>query len=58
VHYNDKISYETFIELYGTTKYRREEPDVKRNNALETLTQAAPQTHTHGEKAFKPLKLK
>jgi len=50
VHYNGKISYETFIELYGTTEYRHEEPDVKRNNALETLTQAVPQTYTHGER--------
>jgi transposase len=50
VHYNGKISYETFIELYGTTKYRHEEPDMKRNNALETLTQAVPQTYTHGER--------
>jgi hypothetical protein len=56
VYYNDKISYETFIELYGTMKYRREEPDVKRNNALKTLTQVVPQTHTHGEKTIKTIK--
>jgi hypothetical protein len=37
-----------FTKLYEQTEYERG-PDIKRNHALEAVTQAAPQTHTHGE---------
>jgi hypothetical protein len=37
-----------FTKLYEQTEYERGAPDVKRNNALEATTRAAPQTHTHG----------
>ncbi len=47
--YDGRISRETFERLYETTEYEYEGPDIKHNNALEALTQAAPQTHTHGE---------
>jgi hypothetical protein len=47
--YDGKISYEEFMRLYGMTKYRHKGSDVKRNHAVDALTQAAPQTHTHGE---------
>ena len=43
------ISPEEFERLYNMTKYEQGGPDIKRNHALETLIQAAPQTHTHGE---------
>jgi sarcosine oxidase delta subunit len=48
--YDGRISPEEFERLYEPTKYKRGKPDIKRNHALEALTQAAPQTHTHGEK--------
>jgi hypothetical protein len=47
--YDGRISRETFEKLYKTTEYEYGGPDVKRNNALEALTRAAPQTHTHGD---------
>jgi hypothetical protein len=47
-YYDGRISDDVFMKLYEQTKYE-EEPDIKRNHALEALTQAAPQTHTHGE---------
>ncbi|WP_143701542.1 LAGLIDADG family homing endonuclease [Vulcanisaeta sp. EB80] len=47
--YDGKISYEEFMRLYGMTKYRHKGSDVKRNHAVGAPTQAAPQTHTHGE---------
>ena len=43
------ISPEEFERLYNMTKYEQGGPDIKRNHALETLIQAAPQTHTRGE---------
>jgi hypothetical protein len=46
-----KISREAFEELYKMTEYELGGPDVKHNNALEILTRAAPQTHTHGGKS-------
>jgi len=46
--YDGRISREEFERLYDVTKYEIGGPDVKRNNALEALTRAAPQTHTHG----------
>jgi hypothetical protein len=49
-YYDGRISPEEFERLYEPTKYKRGKPDIKRNHALEALTQAAPQTHTHGEK--------
>ena len=49
VYYDGKISREELMKLYKPTKYRRRGPDVKRNNALEVLVRAAPQTHTHGD---------
>jgi len=48
--YDGRISPEEFERLYEPTKYKRGKPDIKRNHALEALTRAAPQTHTHGEK--------
>jgi hypothetical protein len=47
-YYDGKISKDEFMKLYEQTKYELGAPDVKRNNALEILTRAAPQTHTHG----------
>ncbi|MFP3218892.1 MAG: hypothetical protein RXQ99_09925 [Acidianus sp.] len=47
--YDGRISPEEFEELYKPTKYKRGEPDVKRNRGLDALVRAAPQTHTHGE---------
>ncbi len=47
-YYDGKISREELMKLYKPTKYKRGVPDVKRNNALEALVRAAPQTHTHG----------
>jgi len=44
-----RISPEEFEELYKPTKYKRGEPDVKRNRGLDALVRAAPQTHTHGD---------
>jgi len=49
-YYDGRISPEEFERLYEPTKYKRGKPDIKRNHALEALAQAAPQTHTHGEK--------
>jgi hypothetical protein len=46
--YDGRISPEEFERLYEPTKYKRGKPDIKRNHALEALTRAAPQTHTHG----------
>jgi len=47
-YYNGKISKDEFTKLYEQTEYEYGGPDVKRNHALEALTQAAPQTYTHG----------
>jgi hypothetical protein len=47
--YDGRISRKEFERLYDMTKYKQGESDVKRNHALEATTQAAPQTHTHGE---------
>jgi hypothetical protein len=44
-YYDGRISDDVFMKLYEQTKYE-EEPDIKRNHALEALTQAVPQTHT------------
>jgi len=46
--YDGRISCEAFEKLYKMTEYEYGGPDVKRNNALEATTRAAPQTHTHG----------
>jgi hypothetical protein len=47
--YRDKrISREVFEEFYEQIEYERGKDDVKRNRGLKALTQAAPQTHTHG----------
>ncbi len=54
-YYDGRISPEEFERLYEPTKYKRGKPDIKRNHALEALTQAAPQTHTHGESRHKKL---
>jgi len=43
--YDKRIGYDTFMELYRQTLYKRGKADVKRNNALIRTT---PQTHTHG----------
>jgi hypothetical protein len=53
--YDGRISPEEFKELYKPTKYKRGEPDVKRNRGLDALARAAPQTHTHGESRHKKL---
>ena len=47
--YDGRMSPEEFEELYKPTKYKRGEPDVKRNRGLDALVRAAPQTHTHGD---------
>jgi len=47
--YDGKIDYEKFKRLYKQTKYKRGAPDIKRNNGLDVLARAAPQTHTHRE---------
>ncbi len=46
--YDGRISREAFEKLYEMTEYEYGGPDVKRNNALNALARAAPQTHTHG----------
>ena len=45
-YHDGRINREVFKKLYEQTKYE-EEPDIKRNHGLETLTQATSQTHTH-----------
>jgi len=47
--YDGKISREAFEKLYEMTEYEYGGPDVKRNNGLDVLVRAAPQTHTHGD---------
>ena len=47
-HYEGRIDDEKLEKLYKQTEYELGAPDVKRNNALEALARAAPQTHTHG----------
>ena len=47
-YYDGRISREEFKRLYEMTEYELGGPDIKRNHALEALTRAAPQTHTHG----------
>ena len=49
--YDGRISREESERLYDVTKYEIGGPDVKRNNALEALVRAAPQTHTRGCKS-------
>ncbi len=56
--YDGRISPEEFERLYETTEYERGAPDIKRNHALEALTRAAPQTHTHGEQTTHKKELK
>jgi len=46
--HDGRITREEFEELFRITKYAHKGPDIKRNNGLEALAQAAPQTHTHG----------
>jgi hypothetical protein len=53
--HDGKISREAFEKLYKMTEYEYKGPDIKRNHALEALTRAAPQTHTHGESCHKKL---
>jgi len=48
--YDKKISHKEFEKFHDVTTYNRGESDVKRNHALEALTKAVPQTHTHGDK--------
>jgi hypothetical protein len=47
-YYDGKISREELMKLYEQTEYVFGAPDVKRNNGLDVLARAAPQTHTHG----------
>jgi len=47
--HDGRISPEEFERFYEQTEYERGRDDIKRNRGLETLTRAAPQTHTHGE---------
>jgi hypothetical protein len=47
-YYDGRISREEFERLYRQTMYKRGEPDIKRNHALEAIIRVAPQTHTHG----------
>jgi len=46
-YYEGRIDEKEFERLYEQTEYVLGGPDVKRNHALEALTRAAPQTHTH-----------
>jgi len=46
-YHGKRIRHKEFERLYNMTKY--EQRDVKRNHALEVVTQATPQTHTHGQ---------
>ncbi|MFP3236591.1 MAG: LAGLIDADG family homing endonuclease [Vulcanisaeta sp.] len=46
--HDGKISRDELIKLYEQTEYVFGAPDVKRNNGLDILARAAPQTHTHG----------
>jgi len=48
-YYEGRVDDEELESLYNMTKYKQGAPDVKRNHALEALTRAAPQTHTHGD---------
>ena len=50
-YYDGRISREALEKLYEQTEYVFGGPDIKRNHALEALTRAAPQTHTHGSEA-------
>jgi len=47
-YYEGRIDEKEFERLYEQTEYVLGGPDVKRNNALNALVRAAPQTHTHG----------
>jgi hypothetical protein len=49
-YYDGKISKDEFTKLYEQTEYELGAPDVKHSHALEAATQAAPQTHTHGDR--------
>jgi len=57
-YYDGRISYDVFMKLYEQTEYEQGKDDIKRNHALETLTQTALQTHTHGATWDKEIDLK
>jgi hypothetical protein len=46
--YNKELATKEFDRFYEPLKYDNNGNDVKRCRAADTLTQAAPQTHTHG----------
>jgi hypothetical protein len=48
-YYNKELTIREFEHFYEPLKYDNDGNDPKRYHAADTLTQAAPQTHTHGE---------
>jgi len=48
-YYNKELTIKEFEHFYEPLKYDNNDNDPKRYHAADVLTQAAPQTHTHGE---------
>jgi hypothetical protein len=48
-YYNKELTIREFEHFYEPLKYDNDGNDPKRYHAADMLTQAAPQTHTHGE---------
>ena len=48
-YYNKELTIREFEHFYEPLKYDNNGNDPKRYHAADMLTQAAPQTHTHGE---------
>jgi len=53
-YYDKELTIKEYEYLYEPLKYDDNGNDPKRNHAVDALTQAAPQTHTHGEKFKAP----
>jgi len=49
MYYDKELTIKDYQYLYETLKYSNSVNDPKRYRAVDALTQAAPQTHTHGE---------
>ena len=54
MYYDKELTIKDYQYLYETLKYSNSVNDPKRYRAVDALTQAAPQTHTHGEKFKAP----
>jgi len=55
MYYNGELAEKEFDRFYEPLEYDNNGDDPKRLRAVDMLTQAAPQTHTHGER-FKTIK--